>query len=57
VLAAGLVDEIRLLIHPAVQGRGAGLLADSTSPPRLDLLESHAFPSGVVFLRYAVTDS
>lgn len=56
VLAAGLVDEIRLLVFPAVQGRGKGLVAEGTSFPRLDLLESQAFRSGVVLLRYAVAD-
>jgi dihydrofolate reductase len=56
-LAAGLVDEIRLVVFPAVQGRGQGLVADGTSIPRLELLESRAFPSGVTLLRYAVTDA
>ena len=55
VLAAGLVDEIRLMVFPAVQGRGKGLVAEGTSFPRLDLLESETFRSGVVLLRYAVT--
>jgi dihydrofolate reductase len=54
-LAAGLVDEIRLLIYPAVQGRGRGLVPEGTSIPHLELLESQAFRSGVVLLRYAVT--
>ena len=54
VLAAGLVDEIRLLVFPAVQGRGQGLVAEGTSIPRLQLLESQAFRSGVALLRYAV---
>jgi riboflavin biosynthesis pyrimidine reductase len=57
VLAAGLVDEIRLLIFPAVQGRGRGLVTEGTSIPHLELLESQTFRSGVVLLRYAVTDS
>jgi dihydrofolate reductase len=56
VLAAGLVDEIRLLIFPAVQGRGQGLVAEGTSIPHLELLESQAFRSGVALLRYAVTN-
>jgi dihydrofolate reductase len=56
VLAAGLVAEIRLLIYPAVQGRGRGLVAEGTSFPRLELLESRAFRSGVALLRYAVTN-
>jgi dihydrofolate reductase len=57
VLAAGLVDEIRLFVHPAVQGRGRGLVADGTALPELDLVESEAFRSGVVLLRYAVGSS
>ena len=56
VLAAGLVDEIRLLVFPAVQGRGRGLVAEGTSIPHLELLESQTFRSGVTLLRYAVTD-
>ena len=55
VLAAGLVDEIRLLVFPAVQGRGKGLVPEGTAIPRLELLESQAFRSGVVLLRYAAT--
>ena len=55
VLAAGLVDEIRLLIYPAVQGRGKGLVAEGTSFSRLELLESRAFRSGVALLRYGGT--
>jgi dihydrofolate reductase len=54
VLAAGLVDKIRLVVFPAVQGRGRGLVAEGTAFPRLELLESQAFRSGVVLLRYAV---
>lgn len=56
VLAAGLVDEIRLLVYPAVQGRGQGLVAEGTAFPHLELLEARAFRSGVTLLRYAVTD-
>lgn len=55
VLAAGLVDEIRLFVYPAVQGRGKGLAAEGTSLPDLELLESKAFRSGVALLRYAIT--
>ncbi|WP_194818709.1 dihydrofolate reductase family protein [Nocardia sp. XZ_19_385] len=56
VLAAGLVDEIRLLVFPAVQGRGKSLVAEGTSFSQLELLESRALPSGVALLRYAVTN-
>ncbi|WP_432477145.1 dihydrofolate reductase family protein [Nocardioides sp. GXQ0305] len=54
VLAAGLVDEIRLLVFPAVQGRGKALAPEGTSMPRLELLGSDTFRSGVALLRYAV---
>ncbi|QBS44372.1 dihydrofolate reductase family protein [Nocardia sp. CS682] len=56
VLAAGLVDEIRLLVFPAVQGRGKGLVAEGTALSDLELLESRALRSGVALLRYAVTN-
>lgn len=56
VLAAGLVDEIRLIVYPAVQGRGKGLVAEGTSLPELELLESKLVGSSVVLLRYAVTN-
>ncbi|WP_338749209.1 dihydrofolate reductase family protein [Janibacter alittae] len=55
VLAAGLVDEIRLFVFPAVQGRGKGLVAEGASLPELELIESKTFRSGVVLLRYAST--
>jgi dihydrofolate reductase len=54
VLGAGLVDEIRLLVYPAVQGRGKGLVGEGTSSPELELIESTSFRSGVALLRYAV---
>lgn len=41
-------------VYPAIQGRGRGLVAEGTSLPRLELLESRAFRSGVALLRYAV---
>jgi dihydrofolate reductase len=52
VLAADIVDEIRLMVFPAVQGRGRGLVAEGTSLPNLELVETQAFRSGVVLLRY-----
>ena len=45
----------RLLVYPAVQGRGKSLVAEGTSFPQLELLEARAFRSGVALLRYAAT--
>jgi riboflavin biosynthesis pyrimidine reductase len=50
----GLVDEIRLFVYPAVQGRGRTLVPEGTALPHLELRECKSFRSGVVLLRYAV---
>lgn len=55
LIAAGLVDEIRLFVYPAVQGRGRGLVVENTSLPDLELIGARTFSCGVVLLRYAVT--
>ncbi|MDF1603805.1 dihydrofolate reductase family protein [Nocardioides sp. YIM 152315] len=52
LLAAGLVDELRLFVYPVVQGRGRRLFPDGVER-RLELLETRAFGGGVALLRYA----
>ena len=52
VLAAGLVDELRLFVYPVVQGSGRRLFPDGVEQ-RLELLETRAFSAGVALLRYA----
>ena len=43
LMAAGLVDEYRLFVHPAVQGRGRRLFPDGHVIPRLRLLDARSF--------------
>jgi dihydrofolate reductase len=52
-LAAGLVDEIRLLTVPVVLGGGKPWFPKGVSLP-LRLLETRRFASGVVYLRYGL---
>lgn len=53
LIAAGPVDEYRLLVYPAVQGRGRRLFPEGYEAPRPRLLESRAFRSGITLQRYA----
>ena len=52
LINAGLVDEYRLFVFPAIVGHGARLFEGSTSIPTLQLLESKAFANGVVLSIY-----
>ncbi|MEO8458811.1 MAG: dihydrofolate reductase family protein [Chloroflexota bacterium] len=47
----GLIDEYHLFVQPVAIGRGVPMFPED-SDVKLRLLESHAFKSGVVFLRY-----
>jgi dihydrofolate reductase len=53
LIDAALVDEYRLFVYPLVQGRGRRLFPDGFELPRLELVESTAFESGIAYLRYA----
>lgn len=52
LIARGLVDEYRLFVYPVVLGRGRRLFEDATNVPRLRLVESQPFRSGIVLQRY-----
>jgi len=48
----GLVDELRLQVHPVVVGSGTRLFDDATEPIRLTLKEARPLGAGVVELTY-----
>ncbi|WP_433656951.1 dihydrofolate reductase family protein [Nocardia sp. CA-128927] len=50
--AADLVDEYRMFVYPVVRGAGKRLFADALEIPKLKLVETRPFDSGVVLLRY-----
>jgi dihydrofolate reductase len=52
LIEAGLVDEFRLFVHPAVQGRGRRVFPDGYETS-LRLVRSLTFGNGVVLLVYA----
>ncbi len=52
LLAAGLVDELRLMIFPVVLGRGKRLFDDTAQPLAFTLAHSISTPGGVLIARY-----
>ncbi|MFG6193340.1 dihydrofolate reductase family protein [Nonomuraea sp. JJY05] len=55
MLRLGLVDEFRIFVHPLVLGAGKPFFPQLDASIRTRLLETRAFPSGIVYLRYEVT--
>ena len=55
LLAAGLVDEFRLIIYPVVLGRGKRLFDDSAQPSSFTLAHSTRTAIGVLLARYALS--
>ena len=53
LLAAGVVDELRLVIAPRIAGRGRRLL-DGLPPTRLESIRSSTSPSGHLLTDYRV---
>ena len=52
LLAAGLVDELRLQIFPVLLGRGKRLFDDNAQASAFDLADSTITPGGVLIARY-----
>jgi dihydrofolate reductase len=52
LLAAGLLDELRLLVHPIAVRKGMRLFDEGERPIPLRLISSEAFSTGVLHLVY-----
>lgn len=55
LLAAGLVDELRLVIAPVLVGQGRKLFVDTDAPAQLETLSEERTPSGLIMCRLAYT--
>jgi dihydrofolate reductase len=56
LLGAGLVDELRLYLHPVVFGSGSRLFDDGQGLGAFGLADCHAYANGVVSLTYQPTE-
>jgi dihydrofolate reductase len=56
LLAAGLMDELRLLVHPVAARKGRRLFDDGAAPYHLAVTLTEVFPTGVIRVIYAPTE-
>jgi dihydrofolate reductase len=52
LLADDLLDELRLMVHPIVLGRGKRLFEEGGAQKKLELVDTRMFSTGVVALTY-----
>jgi dihydrofolate reductase len=52
LLRDGLLDELRLMVHPVVLGAGKRLFENGGDQQALKLMDSKTFSTGVVYLTY-----
>jgi dihydrofolate reductase len=57
LLAAGLVDELRLLVHPVAARKGRRLFDEGDAPYHLKVLAAEVFPTGVIRVTYSPTEA
>ena len=55
LLAAGLVDELRLLVHPVAARKGRKLFDEGDTPYHLRVLATEVYPTGMIRVIYAPT--
>ena len=52
LLEYGLIDELKLMVHPIVVGSGKRLFEEGEKQTPLELVDSQTFATGVVYLTY-----
>jgi dihydrofolate reductase len=52
VVAANLVDEYRLVVHPVLLGGGTPFFPEGMDPIDLELVDTHRFNNGATLLTY-----
>jgi dihydrofolate reductase len=52
LLQGGLLDELLLMFHPVIVGRGKRLFKDGDALQRLKVVDSRTTSSGVLLVRY-----
>ena len=52
LLRDGLIEELRLMVHPLVVGSGKRLFEEGGDRMALELVDSRTFSTGVVYLTY-----
>ncbi len=52
LLRHGLLDELKLMIHPVLVGSGKRLFEDDGEEKALELVDSKTFETGVLYLTY-----
>ena len=56
LLVEGLLDKLRLMVHPIVLGGGKRLFEEGEDREALELVDSRTFGTGVVYLTYRPAD-
>ena len=56
LLEVGLVDELRMLVHPVAARRGRRLFGEGDSPYHLRVMATEVFPTGVIRVIYVPTE-
>jgi dihydrofolate reductase len=57
LLAANLIDELRLLVHPVAARKGRRLFDDGDTPYHLRVTATEVFPTGVIRVIYTPAEA